>query len=515
MTRVAAAPPLLAMREISKRFVGVPALDAVSLQLRAGEVLALMGENGAGKSTLMKVLGGVHAPDAGTIELDGEPVSIGNVRDAKRLGIALIHQELLLCPNLDIAANAFLGSELPAAERRLGGWLERLPRARLHERAARLLARVGLALPPSTPVSRLTPGQMQLCEIAKALGQDARIVVMDEPTASLTAAESEQLFGVIRQMKADGIGIIYISHRMEEVRLLADRVTVLRDGRHVGDLARDATHDEIVALMVGRQLSGEYFPQRASDPGEVSLEVRGLLVEGAPEGVSFDARRGEILGFAGLVGSGRTELMQAIFGAVPALAGSLRLDGRAFLPSSPREAIARGVCLAPEDRKRHGLVLPLPVAANISLPSIGRGTPLGWLDRGAERHAADREMQRLNIKATSSAQRAAQLSGGNQQKVVLAKWLGLAPRVLILDEPTRGVDVGAKAELYRHMAALARQGVTILMVSSDMEEILGMSDRVVVMHERRVRGVLLRHELDPQRVARLMTGQAPAAEAAA
>jgi ribose transport system ATP-binding protein len=499
--------PRLVMRDISKRFVGALALDRVSLRLGAGEVLALMGENGAGKSTLMKVLGGVLAPDGGAIEIDGQPVHIAGVRDARRLGIALIHQELLLARNLDITANLFLNAELPADGRSFGGWLRPVPRARLQARAGRLLARVGLAVPASTPVARLTTGQMQLCEIAKALGQNARILVMDEPTASLTANESEKLFGIIRQLKCEGIGIIYISHRMDEVMLLGDRISVLRDGRHVGDLERaEATHDEVVALMVGRQLSSEYFPERRAQRGELALEVRDLLVEGAPAGVSFDAYRGEVLGFAGLVGSGRTELMQAIFGATPALSGNLRLGGRPFHARSPREAIERGLYLAPEDRKRHGLVLPMSIAHNLSLPSVRRHTRFGWLDRRAERRFAAVEMKRANIRARSTGQKVAQLSGGNQQKVVLGKWLAMAPRVLILDEPTRGIDVGAKAEIYRQMMALAEQGVSILMVSSDMEEILGMSDRVLVMRERRLVGGLERQELGQHPLARLMTG---------
>jgi len=505
---VTAAAPLLAMQGISKRFVGVLALEGVSLRLGRGEVLALMGENGAGKSTLMKVLSGVHAPDAGRIEIDGQPVAIGSVRDARRLGIALIPQELLLAPNLDITANLFLGDELPSSTPPVGRWLRRVPGAQLEARAARLLARVGLSLPPSTPAARLTAGQMQLCEIAKALGKDARILVMDEPTSSLTAGESQQLFGIIRQLQSEGIGIIYISHRMDEVIELADRITVLRDGHHVRDFTRaEATHDAVVAAMVGRQLSGQYFPERDGARGKVALEVRDLLVAGAPDGVSFDAHRGEILGFAGLIGSGRTELMQAIFGAEPALAGTLRLEGRLIRPRTPRDAIAHGIYLAPEDRKRHGLVLPLPITQNVSLPAVGRFTRHGWLDRRAELRAARLEMQRMNIKASGAAQKVVALSGGNQQKVVLAKWLALGPKVLILDEPTRGIDVGAKTEIYRHMAALAAEGVSILMVSSDMEEILGMSDRVIVMHERRVRGEIGRGQLDQERLVRLMTGQ--------
>jgi ribose transport system ATP-binding protein len=504
------------MREISKRFGGALALDRVSLHLERGEVLALMGENGAGKSTLMKVLGGIHAPDAGTIEVDGRAVHIDGVRAAQRLGVALIHQELLLAPNLDIAANLFLGNELleePVAGRR---WLRPVPEARLHARAAELLRRVGLDCPASTPVSRLTTGQRQLCEIAKALGQNARILVMDEPTASLAAGEAESLFGIIRQLKSEGIGIIYVSHRMDEVLELSSRISVLRDGRHVGDLSRDeATHDAIAALMIGRLPSGQYFPERSAVRGDVVLGVRDLLVEGAPAGVSFEAHRGEILGFAGLVGSGRTELVQAIFGATPALGGELWLEGRVFRPRSPRDAIERGVYLVPEDRKRNGLVLPLSIAQNISLPALPRHARFGWLDRGREVETARREMSRLNIRAKSVTQPAAQLSGGNQQKVVLGKWLAMGPRVLILDEPTRGIDIGAKAEIYRHMAALAAEGVSILMVSSDMEEVLGMSDRVMVMHERRIQGALERHELSAHRLARLMTGQSADAGAPA
>jgi ribose transport system ATP-binding protein len=519
MNEAAVTPPLLEMRGIGKRFVGVVALDGVSLALSRGEVLALMGENGAGKSTLMKILSGVHAPDEGEIRVEGAAVSFDSVSAAKRAGIALIHQELMLAPNLDITANLFLGNELGAP--RAGGQrrslLRPLPRAQLREQAERLLERVGLRLAASTPVSRLTAGQMQLCEVAKALGQSARILIMDEPTSSLTSGESEQLFSIIRQLRSEGIGIIYISHRMDEVLMLADRITVLRDGRHVRDMTRaEATHDEIVAAMVGRQLSGQYFPVRVPrERGSAALEVDELWVQGAPCGVSFSAYPGEVLGFAGLVGSGRTELMQTLFGATPAVSGTLRLDGQAFRPAAPREAIDRGVYLAPEDRKRHGLVLPLSIAENTSLPSVGDHAPLGWLDRARERRLAEREMKRLNIKAKSFTQRVVNLSGGNQQKVVLGKWLAMSPRVLILDEPTRGIDVGAKAEIYRHMAALADQGVAIIMVSSDMEEILGMSDRVLVMHERRLVGSLDRGELTQHRLARMMTGQRAEAEVAA
>ncbi|MET0794749.1 MAG: sugar ABC transporter ATP-binding protein [Polyangiaceae bacterium] len=504
-----APAPLLTMRGITKRFPGVLALSGVSLEVRAGEVLALMGENGAGKSTLMKVLGGVLTPDAGEIAIDGAPVSLDGVRSAKRHGIALIHQELMLAPNLDIAANIFLGNEQKRAL-----WRP-LDRNTMHRRAAALLARIGLALPTTTPVSLLTTGQQQMVEVAKALSVESRIIVMDEPTSSLAAAESEQLFAIIRQLRADGIGIVYISHRMEEVLALSDRITVMRDGQNAGELSRaEATHDKIVALMVGRELSGAYFPEKPakSEPaaGEVVLTVKDLRVTGAPSGVSFSARRGEVLGFAGLVGSGRTELMEALFGVRRAHGGSMTVEGRPFAPRSARDAIERGVYLVPEDRKRHGLVLPMSVAENASLPSIGQRARLGLVNRSGDNRLAKAEVDRLRIKTPSIHQKVVTLSGGNQQKIVIGKWLAMNPKVLILDEPTRGIDVGAKAEIYRHMAELAAEGIAILMVSSDLEEVLGMSDRVVVMHERGIKGVLQRSELTQQRVASLMTGQ-PAA----
>ncbi|WP_437679110.1 sugar ABC transporter ATP-binding protein [Sorangium sp. So ce131] len=497
-------PPLLEMRGIVKRFPGVTALSGVSLSLRAGEVLALVGENGAGKSTLMKILGGAAVPDEGQILIDGAPAALRGVGDARRRGVALLHQELMLAPNLDIAANVFLGNE--GSEGRL---LTPLRRREMNERAAALMARVGLALPPTTPVSALTAGQMQMVELAKALSVDARILVMDEPTSSLTAAESRELFAIVRALRAQGIGVIYISHRMDDLMILADRIAVLRDGRHVGELPRaEATPDKIVAMMVGRELSGHYFPPKTERPApEPVLVVRDLVVPGAPAGVSFTAHRGEILGFAGLVGAGRTELMQTIFGATRALGGAMTLAGEPYLPRTAREAIDRGVCLAPEDRKRHGLVLPMTVVENTSLPDLPRYSRFGWLDRDAERRAARGEVDRLRIKTPSLDQRAVNLSGGNQQKIVLGKWLSMSPRVLILDEPTRGIDVGAKAEIYRHMAALAGEGLTLLMVSSDMEEILGMSDRVIVMHERRITGVLSREGLTQERLATLMTGR--------
>jgi len=494
------ATRLLEMRGVTKRFPGVVALDGVSIELARGELLALMGENGAGKSTLMKVLGGAYPPDAGEIYIDGQQVVLRHIADAKRRGIALIHQELMLAPNLDIAANIFLGTERQT--------LGRLDSRAMNAAARDLLRRVGLSVRPTTPVSALTVGQMQMVEIAKALSLDARLIIMDEPTSSLTAGESHQLFEIIRSLRSEGIGIIYISHRMEEVLDLADRVTVMRDGKRVGDLTRaEATHDKIVAMMVGRTLSTR-FPDRPENPGGAEiLRVDDVLVPGAAVPVSFNLRAGEILGFAGLVGSGRTELMQVIFGATSMLSGSMTLEGRPYNPRKTSAAIDRGVYLAPEDRKRHGLVLPMTIAENISLPDLRSYRPRLWLNRRTETRAAKIEVDRMRIKTPSIHRKVVNLSGGNQQKVVLGKWLAMRPKVLILDEPTRGIDVGAKAEIYRHIATLAEQGIAVIVVSSDMEEILGMSDRVVVMHERCITGTLPRKLLTPERVGSMMSGK--------
>jgi ribose transport system ATP-binding protein len=482
----------------------VIALKDVSLQLRAGEVLALMGENGAGKSTLMKILGGAYPPDEGELLIDGAPLVLKGIADAKRRGIALIHQELMLVPQLSIASNIFLGNE-----RR--GW-GILNRAEMNRQAEKLLKRVGLKLPPTMPVSELSAGQMQMVEISKALALDARLIIMDEPTSSLTLGESQQLFEIIRSLRKEGIGIIYISHRMEEVLQLADRITVLRDGKNAGELSsHEATHDKIVSMMVGRALSA-WFPQKKNVPAtKVIFEARDVLVPGARFGVSFAAHAGEILGFAGLVGAGRTELMEVIFGVKPALGGSMWLEEKPFAPRRSRDAIQEGVYLAPEDRKKHGLVLPMAVAENISLPDVGNYRPAGILDRGKEERVAEAEVLRMQIKTPTIQRKVVNLSGGNQQKVVLGKWLAMRPKVLILDEPTRGIDVGAKAEIYRHMAELAAAGIAIVMVSSDLEEIMGMSDRVVVMHERRITGILPRAELSQERIAMLMTGRGAAA----
>ncbi len=499
------SPLLLRMRGIQKSFPGVRALRDVSLELHRGEVLALMGENGAGKSTLMKILGGIIPPDGGAIEIDGRPVEIPDPAAARALGIRLIHQELMLCPNLDIAGNIYLGEEAGGSPLRI------LPRAKLARDAAVWMKRVGLDLPPGTMVKQLTPGQMQMVEIAKALAGQARIIVMDEPTSSLSLAEVERLFAIIADLRDAGTAVVYISHRIDEVFRVSNRIAILRDGCRAGDRATaQATHDSVVSMMVGREMKN-WYPERARHPGGVVLSVEGLLVPGARSTVSFEARAGEILGFAGLVGSGRTELMQAVFGAVPAESGTIRLAGEAIAVARPRDAIRRGILLAPEDRKLHGLVLPMGVDQNLTLPAIDGYDRFKLLRPRRERDVAERQVAALGIKTPSVRQKAVNLSGGNQQKVVLGKWLAMEPRVLILDEPTRGIDVGARAEIYRHMARLAGAGLAVIMVSSDMEEIIGMSDRVAVMHDRRITGILPREHISEEAIMNLAMGRPPQA----
>jgi ribose transport system ATP-binding protein len=497
------SPPLFEARHITKSFPGVQALADVRLCLGQREVLAVIGENGAGKSTLMKILAGVYVADQGQILLDGKEVRFKRVDDAQRSGIALIHQELNLATNLDIASNIFLGRE-PTR----GGPL-RLLRRSIYADALPYLRRLGLNCSPRTPVASLSTGQQQLVEIARALSLNARILIMDEPTSSLTQRETDRLFEVIRELRQSGVSVLYISHRLKEVDAIADRVVVLRDGRNAGELTREEIrHDAMVRLMVGREL--KQFFQRTHSPSADArpiLEVRGLQADhrGARP-VTFALRPGEMVGMAGLMGSGRTELAEALFGIRRWLAGEVRLGGQEIRPRSPRQAMAAGVFLVPEDRRTEGLVLPASVRDNISLPSLDRLSWLRLVARSKERELAGGLIDRLRIRTPSQRQTVGLLSGGNQQKVVLAKWLARTPRVLILDEPTRGVDVGAKQEIYALMDQLAGQGVAILMISSDLEEVLGMSDRVLVMHQGGLAGELPRERLSEEAVMQLATG---------
>jgi ribose transport system ATP-binding protein len=469
----------LRMTGIKKRFPGVVALDGVDLEVLRGEVHVLLGENGAGKSTLMKVLSGAQAKDAGEIEIGGRRVEITGPRHAQALGVSTIYQEFNLVPQLSAAENIFLGKE----PRRAPGLIDR---ARLEAEASRLLEGLGLRVDVRLPVRGLGVAQQQMVEVAKALSSDARILIMDEPTSALTEAEIEQLFATIARLTAAGVAVIYISHRMEEVRRVGHRVTVLRDGRRV------ASHDvgavsvsELVRLMANRELK-EHFPKRRVEPGEEVLRADGIARGKALRGVSLRLRRGEVVGLAGLLGAGRTELARAIVGADPIDAGSVSVKGRAVFARGPADVIERGVGLVPEDRKTQGLVLGLSVQANLALPSQKRLSRLGMVDARAEARLAERQVEDLRIKTPSREQKVALLSGGNQQKVVLGKWLSADVDVLILDEPTRGIDVGAKVEIYELMNRLTAQGTAILMISSELPEVLGMSDRIVVMHQGRV-----------------------------
>ena len=500
---------LLEVRAVTKRFPGVVALDRVEMLVEPGEVLAVIGENGAGKSTLMKILAGVQSADSGELLVDGKSLEIVSgvgVEAALAAGIALIHQELNLADNLDIASNIFLGREP-----RRGPGRVLIDHQQAHERSRRFLRMVGLDLDPATPVSELSIGRQQLVEIAKALSVDARVLIMDEPTSSLSEVEAESLFAVIEQLRDAGRSIVYISHRLGEVLRLADRVTVLRDGANAGELSgAEMTHDAMVRLMVGRdiELSGR---RTERELGEVALEARGLRTAAFPvHGLDFSIRAGEIVGLAGLVGAGRTELLETVFGITQALGGRLQIGESDLLPSDPFAAIEAGLALVPEDRKRQGLVLEMSVGANLSLPSLKRDAWAGWLNRRRERSISDEMIGRLRVKTLGREQVVRYLSGGNQQKVVLGKWLAMEPRVLLMDEPTRGIDVGAKQEIYELMEELALRGVAILFVSSEMEEVLRMSDRVLVMHEGRIAGELDRAVLEgiggEESVMRLATG---------
>jgi ribose transport system ATP-binding protein len=490
---------MLEMSGISKKFPGVTALDSVQFSAGRGEVVALVGENGAGKSTLMKILAGIYAPDSGSIHLDGKLVSIHSPRDSAQLGIGTIHQELEVIDTLDVAANVFLGRE-PL----WGGPLRLVDRGKIHSKAREAMLRVGLDISPDLLLRELSSAQRQLVEIARALSQDVRLLIMDEPTSSLTLSETERLIQVVTGLRSNGVSVIYISHRLHEIERLADRVVVLRDGRNVGELRRgDISHNRMVQLMVGRDLKS-FYADSAPSLGRVCMELRNLRTARYPaHPVSLSIQAGEILGLAGLIGAGRSELAQAVFGVDRPRGGEILLDDALLDIRSPRDAILRGIYLVPEDRRNSGLLTGMSVRENITLPNLSRFSSSGWIRRAAETASAQASCAELKIKTTSVETRAGSLSGGNQQKVVLAKWLSLKPRVILFDEPTRGIDVGAKAEIYQLMRRLAAGGVAILMISSDMEEILGNSDRVAVMHEGRLTGVLQRSDCTEEAVMRL------------
>ena len=497
------AEPLCALKRITKHYSGIVALREVDLSVSPGEVLGLVGENGAGKSTLMKILGGVAAPSSGTIGLNGTQYPRLTVPEALAGGIAFVHQELNLFENLSVAENIMIGREP-----RTCGLLRLVDRRRLRELAEPLLAKLGADFGPDEPVAGLTLAQMQLVEIAKALSLDARIVIMDEPTSSLTVTETERLLRVIANLKATGVGVIFISHRLGEVERCADRVVVLRDGRIVAELRRqDITPETMIRHMIGRDLRALYTAP-ARPHGARMLEIVDLRTAARPDrGVSLDVRQGEILGLAGLVGSGRTELARAVFGIEPPLSGEIRVGDETVSIRDPKSAITKGLCLVPEDRKRCGLVLDFSVGENISLANLRSLASRGLLDPAKESKLASFWRDQLAIRCPGTKVPALSLSGGNQQKVVLAKWLSMAPRVLIFDEPTRGVDVGAKQEIYALMRSLSDSGGAILMISSDMEEVIGVSDRIAVMHEGAIAGFLPRERFSEENILSLAVGR--------
>ncbi len=497
-------PTILRVEGISKSFPGVKALDGVDLAVQAGEVLAIVGENGAGKSTLMKILSGAYRKDSGRIFLNEREVEIANPLAAQRLGIAIIYQEFNLTRNQTVAANIFL-ARLPR-KKGLAGAMRLVDRRRMEAEAEKLLARVKARISPKALVGGLSVAQQQMVEIVKALSVDAQLIIMDEPTATLGEQEVRTLFDTVRFLKKQGLSVLFITHRLEEIFSIADRIVVLRDGQLVGQLpVAEADADKIVRLMVGRSLKDFLHkePARITTP---VLEVRGLTRRGVIRDVSFSLRRGEILGFTGLVGAGRTETARIIFGADPLDRGEILVEGRPVKLGSPKRAVAAGISLVPEDRGRQGLVLMLPVLNNIILASLREHSRRGWLNKPAMRKTAEGFVGQLAIRTPHLAQKAMYLSGGNQQKVVLAKWLASHPKVLILDEPTRGIDVGSKAEVHALISRLAQAGIGIILISSELPEILGMSDRIVVMHEGRVAAVLERAEASQERIMAYASG---------
>jgi rhamnose transport system ATP-binding protein len=492
--------PLLRLTDVAKSFGGVRALRGVSFELLPGEVHALVGENGAGKSTLIKVAAGAHRPEAGTVEVNGQPAPDLDPQAAKALGVAVVYQQPALFPDLTVAENIALGLEPP-------GWWRRVWWRDRRKRASELLAAVGATIDPAAEARRLTMPEQQLVEIARAIGSNAKVVILDEPTASLSDREVENLFRVVGDLKARGVGVVYVTHRLDELVRIADRVTVLRDGECVGTRpATEVSRAELIRMMVGREVSSLY-PKVPTEAGGVVLEARnlGCRVSGV-NGVSLTVRAGEILGLAGLVGAGRTELARVLFGLTPADRGEILLRGKPVRIDSPAAAVALGIAYVPEDRRRHGVILEMPVSANVSLAVLRRVSRGGLLDFAGERRLAEEYVRALGVKAESVAAEVGTLSGGNQQKVALARWLAAGPAVLILDEPTQGVDVGAKAEIHQLMGTLAARGLAVVMISSELPEVLGMSDRVAVMHGGTVVETLDQAEATRERVLELALG---------
>jgi ribose transport system ATP-binding protein len=489
------AQPLIQMQAIAKRFQGVQALDAVDFEVYPGEIVGLLGENGAGKSTLIKILSGVYHPDAGTIYVRDQPVHIASPTAAQQLGIATIYQELALVPYLSVAENIFLNRE-PRSVAAIG----MVDFGRMRREAERLLADLGVQIAGNKKVGELTVAAQQMVEIARAISRQANLILMDEPTSALSSRETHALLSLMRRLKAGGVAVVFISHRLEEIRQVVDRVIVMRDGQRVATMpASEASEEQIIRAMVGRAVG--LFPKVEAEIGDVALEVRQLSGRNGVQDVSFNVRRGEIVGLAGLIGAGRTETVRLICGADPRTGGTVLVDGQVAPIHTPADAVRRGIGWVPEDRKRQGLILGMDVKQNTTLAVLERlSRAFGAIDAQQERQIATKYVQVLSIATPSIAKVVSDLSGGNQQKVVLAKWLTSQPKILILDEPTRGIDVGAKAEVHALMSQLAGQGMAILMISSELPEIMGMSDRVIVMCQGRVTGEFQRHELSQEKI---------------
>ena len=491
---------MLRLAKVSKAYEGVQALREVSFELRAGEVHAIVGENGAGKSTLIKIITGAVTPDSGFVELNGVALRTNSPATSRALGIAAIYQQPALFPDLTVVENIALGLENAKPWTRVN-WKER------HARAVELLKQTAAHIDPDRQVGSLTMPQQQLVEIARALGANAKVLIMDEPTASLAEAEVQNLYGVIKNLRDAGVGIIYISHRLEELSVVADRVTVLRDGESIQTRPmRELTVRELINLMVGRELSA-VFPKRAVQQGDVMLELRGVSCEtNGVRNIDLAVRAGEIVGLAGLVGAGRTELARTIFGLDPADAGEITIRGNRVVLKTPFDAIKAGIAYLPEDRRRHGVILDMPVSANLTLASLDKFSTAWSFDTDKERETAASAVRRLGVKTPAVFSPVSSLSGGNQQKVALGRWLEIKPSVLILDEPTQGIDVGAKAEIHSLMCELAEQGVAIVMISSELPEILGMSDRIVVLRQGTIAGTLMRDDATQEAIMALAVG---------
>jgi rhamnose transport system ATP-binding protein len=492
--------PVLQLTGISKRFAGIVALNDVALSVRAGEVMALIGENGAGKSTLVKTLTGIYQPDQGSIELAGKPVTFANAQDAMRAGITAVHQETVMFDELTVAENIYVGRH-PAK----GG---RIDWARIEAEAEKLFARLEVTLPVRARVKDLSVAQRHFVEIARALSQDARVVILDEPTASLSQREIQELYRIIGQLRASGTAVIFISHKFDEIFAVADRYTVLRDGQFIaeGRLA-DISEPELVALMVGRTVKQAY-PKADVTPGKVLLEVEGFCHPTEFNEVSFALRQGEILGFYGLVGAGRSEVMQALFGLSSGVSGTVRMDGEEISIATPRDAVRHGIAYVPEDRQHQGAHLSMPILHNITLPVLSRVGFFLCGRRAQEKTIARHYAEQLELKATHLMQNVSELSGGNQQKVVLGKWLATNPRVIILDEPTKGIDIGSKAAVHRFIGELVAKGLSVILVSSELPEVLGLADRIVVMHQGHIENIFERAEATPENIVAAASGSA-------